>query len=489
GAALVAAFMITFYATGGLVAVGTLAVNLAIILGVMATLGAALTLPGLAGIVLTIGMAVDANILIFERMREELAQGCTPAAANRAGYRKALTTIVDAHLVQLIICGIMIWLGHGPIRGFGVTLLIGVLSTLFSVLITAHMVMEILLESGRLKKLTFRRLVKDLRVDFVKYGKPAFIASWLVVLMGVAVILHRGERIYGTDFTGGDVVNLQFTRQAPAEAEIRSVAAASGLKEINVTTVRPAGSARESMNIEVPEGKGSAVSDALRRAFPESGFEQLGQDHVGAAVGRETQFNALLAVGVSMLVILVYIAFRFELGYGIGAVVATLHDLLMTIGIFVLTGRQFNAPMVAALLCIAGYSINETVVVFDRIREELKLNPSGSLREVVNDALRKVFARTIMTASTTFLAALALYLFGGGVLQDISFTFLVGIVSATFSAIFVAAQVFYWWHRGDRGRVEGEPIDPEQRRPWLRAAAPAKAGVKVAERWNALSNT
>jgi len=133
---------------------------------------------------------------------------------------------------------------------------------------------------------------------------------------------------------------------------------------------------------------------------------------------------------------------------------SSLHDILMTIGIFVLTGHQFNAPMVAAILCIAGYSINETVVVFDRIREELKINPNGSLRDVVNTAIRKVFARTIMTASTTFLAALALFLFGGGVLRDISFTFLVGIVTSTFSAIFIASQVFYWWHKGDRKHVE-----------------------------------
>ena len=155
-----------------------------------------------------------------------------------------------------------------------------------------------------------------------------------------------------------------------------------------------------------------------------------------------------------MLTILVYIAFRFEFGFGVGAMFSSLHDILMTIGIFVLFGHQFSAPMVAAILCIAGYSINETVVVFDRIREELRLNPTGSLRDIVNLAINKVFARTIMTASTTFLAALALYIFGGGVLQDISFTFLVGIVTSTFSAIFIAAQVFYWWHKGDRKHVE-----------------------------------
>ncbi|HEY4988974.1 MAG TPA: protein translocase subunit SecD, partial [Opitutaceae bacterium] len=169
GLALVAGFMVTFYTTGGLVAVLTLAVNLVIILGVMANIGATMTLPGLAGIVLTIGMAVDANILIFERMREELAAGKSLSTANQTGYAKALMTIIDAHIVQLIICAIMIWLGTGPIRGFGVTLAIGVLSTMFSVLITAHLIMELLIDSGTVKKITMRHLLKAIHVDFVRF--------------------------------------------------------------------------------------------------------------------------------------------------------------------------------------------------------------------------------------------------------------------------------------------------------------------------------
>jgi SecD/SecF fusion protein len=198
----------------------------------------------------------------------------------------------------------------------------------------------------------------------------------------------------------------------------------------------------------------------LQKNYPQAGFEKIGENHIGASIGNEILWNAVKAVGISMLVILVYIAFRFEFGFGIGAMASTLHDVLMNIGIFVLLGRfagasgQFSAPMVAAILCVIGYSINETVVVFDRIREELKLNPTGHLREIINSAIRKVFARTIMTASTTFLAALALFVFGHGVLKDISFTFLVGIVTSTFSAIFIAAQVFYWWHKGDRKHVE-----------------------------------
>ena len=447
GTALVAAFMITFYTTGGLVAVATLAINILIILGIMASFGATMTLPGLAGIVLTIGMAVDANILIFERMREELEAGKSLAAANESGYFKALWTILDAHAVQLIICAIMIWLGQGPIKGFGVTLAIGVISTLFSVLVTAHLVMEMLIESGWMKKFTMNRLLKNINVDFIKWGKPAFIGSWLVVLLGVGVV------IYGIDFAGGDEVRVAF-KQKLDTSKIREIAKANGMPEVNVTYVSAIGGASETLKIETPEGKAVVLLAALQKAFPASALEKVGENHIGASIGSEIQWNALKAVGVSMLVILLYIAFRFEFGFGVGAMFSTFHDVLMTIGIFVLFGHQFSAPMVAAILCIVGYSMNETVVVFDRIREELKNNPTGSLRDIVNLAINKVFARTIMTASTTFLAALALFIFGGGVLADISFTFLVGIVTSTFSAIFIAAQVFYWWHKGDRKHVE-----------------------------------
>ncbi len=459
GTVLVAAFMITFYTVGGLVAVGALAVNILIILGIMASLGATMTLPGLAGIVLTIGMAVDANILIFERMREELAEGKSLATANQSGFLKALTTILDAHLVQLIICGIMIWLGTGPIKGFGYTLLIGVLSTLFSVLITGHLLMELLVDSGTLKNMKMFRMLGDLRVDFVKLGKPSAIASIALVVISFGYVIYQGPKIYGIDFAGGDGVSIAFNQKIDT-SKVRDAAKAAGVNEINPTYVSAIGGGKETLNIETPEGKAGIVLAALQKAYPAAGFEKIGENHIGASIGNEILWNALKAVGISMLVILVYIAFRFEFGFGVGAMASTLHDILMNIGIFVLIGQfagasgQFSAPMVAAILCVAGYSINETVVVFDRIREELKLNPTGNLRDVINSAIRKVFARTIMTATTTFLAALSLFIFGSGVLRDISFCFLVGIVTSTFSAIFIAAQVFYWWHKGDRKHVE-----------------------------------
>ena len=453
GAVLVAAFMIMFYTVGGVVAVLSLLVNVLVIFGVMASLGATITLPGLAGIVLTVGMAVDANILIFERMREELHLGKSLKAALHAGYDKAFTTIIDAHLTQLGVCAVMIVLGTGPIKGFGVTLAIGVFSTLFSVLVASHLLMDWLIESEIIKKIAMPQPIKNLHADFVKWGKPAFIASWAVVFIGVVVVFSKGERIYGVDFAGGDVTTVSFKKKLGLD-EIRKIAHSVGTGEVTPTYVSAIGGTGEVLKLETAYNKSADLLVSLQKLHPEAELKSVGTNSIGPSIGAEIEWNALRAFLFSMVIILAYIAFRFEFGFAIGAVVASIHDILMTIGVFVIAGNQFSAPMVAALLSIVGYSINDTIVVFDRIREELKLNPNTSLRDVINLSISRVFARTLMTSLTTLLAALALYFFGTGVMKDLAFTFVVGIVTGTFSSIYIAAPVFYWWHKGDRKQVE-----------------------------------
>lgn len=453
GTVLVGAFMITYYTVGGIVAVITLGVNLLLILGVMASIGATLTLPGLAGIILTVGMAVDANILIFERMREERVLGKSLRSSVSAGYDKAFTTIIDAHLTQLAICAVMIGLGSGPIKGFGVTLAIGVFSTMFSVLITGHFITDWLVEKEIVKKIKMMSFIKAPQIDFLKFARPAFIISWLIVLLGVGTVFIKGDKIYGIDFAGGDSITLDFKQRIEA-SEIRTVAENNNLGEVNSTYVNELGTGRETLRIETAYDKSAATLAALQAAHPEAGLDKIGETRIGPAIGEEIQWNALLALSCSMVIVLIYIAIRFEFGFGVGAVVASVHDILMTIGWFVLVGHQFSAPMVAAILCIAGYSINDTIVVFDRIREELKINPNTRLRDVVNLAIHRVFARSLMTSITTLLAAASLYIFGTGVLEDLSFTFMVGIVTGTFSSIFIASPVFFWWHKGDRKHVE-----------------------------------
>ncbi|MFA6960082.1 MAG: protein translocase subunit SecD [Opitutaceae bacterium] len=453
GAALVAAFMIMFYTVGGLVAVLSLLVNVVVIFGVMASIGATITLPGLAGIVLTIGMAVDANILIFERMREELNYGKSLKSALHAGYDKAFTTIIDAHLTQLGVCAVMIGLGTGPIKGFGVTLAIGVFSTLFSVLVASHLLLDWLIESEIIKKFPMMKPIKTFHSDYVKWGKPAFIVSWSIVLIGVIVVFSKGSHIYGVDFSGGDVTTVEFKQKLGLD-EIRKIAKEENTGEVTPTYVSAIGGTGELLKLETAYDKSAVLLTALVKAHPEAGLNSVGTTSIGPSIGAEIQWNALRAFLFSMVIILAYIAFRFEFGFAIGAVVASVHDILMTIGVFVIAGNQFSAPMVAALLSIVGYSINDTIVVFDRIREELKLNPNTNLRTVINLSINRVFARTLMTSITTLLAAVALWALGTGVMKDLAFTFIVGIVTGTFSSIYIAAPVFYWWHKGDRKEVE-----------------------------------
>ena len=452
GVGLVAAFMIGYYTLAGLIAVISVTLNILIVLGTLATMGATLTMPGIAGIVLTVGMAVDAHILIFERMREELAQGKTLIAAFHAGHDKAFTTIVDANLTTFITSALMIIFGNGPVKGFGITITIGIFSTMFTALVVSEMLLQFVIFSGFMKRMVMMNLLKGPAWDFVKRGRTFFIASWLIVIVGVVGVAIKGHKIYGIDFAGGDVVNLSY-KQRIDTAKVQSATDSAKLGEI-MAAYQNHGSDMEVLNVQTETGKADQVVQVLTKTFPEAGFSVAGKSVIGPSIGKEIQWNAIMSIGLSILGIMIYVAFRFEIGYGIGAVVSTVHDVLMTVGIFVLSGRQFTAPMVGAILLIVGYSINDTIVVFDRIREELKNNPNMKLSDVINMATSKVFGRSILTSLTTFLAALALFIFGGGVINDLSFTFLVGIVTGTFSSIFIASPIFYWYHKGDRKHVE-----------------------------------
>lgn len=453
GSALVAGFMVVYYTLGGLIAVVSVTFNILVVLAALSSLGATITMPGIAGIVLTIGMAVDAHILIFERMREELSLGKSLPAAFHAGHDKAFTTIIDANLTTLITSGLMIAFGTGPVKGFGVTLTIGIFSTMFTALLVSRMLLEMSIGSGLMKKFVMMSFLKAPTMDFMKYGRIAFIFSWIVIAVGIVGTVSKGSAIYGIDFVGGDDMSLTFKQHVDV-AKIRAATDAAKLGEVNPLYQSDLSGKTETLRLQTEAGKGAEAVSVIQKAFPQAGFDVVGTTIVGPSVGAEIQWNALMALGLSIIGILLYVAFRFEVGYGIGAVVSTIHDVLMTIGIFVLTDRQFTAPMVAALLLVVGYSVNDTVVVFDRIREELKANPGTSLRDLINLSINRVFSRTILTSLTTFLAALALYIFGGGVINDLAFTFMVGVVTGTFSSIFVASPIFYWWHKGDRKHVE-----------------------------------
>ena len=476
GGALVIIFMVIYYGIAGLVSMLTVILNLFLVLGALASFDATITLPGVAALVLTIGMAVDASILIFERIREELHIGKSVHSAVVAGYEKAFSTIVDANVTTLITALILVWLGTGPVRGFGVTLAAGIIATVFCSLVTSRFILEGLVNMGLMKNPLRFQLFKNTDFSFLNYARKAFATSWVLVLIGVVSFALHFDQAFGIDFTGGDEVSASYEQTLSSE-DVSEVATAAtytnsdgeeiGYGEVNVFFQTPLGADKEIMVMQTEPDKGEQFYVDLVAAYPDAGLAEIGRTQIGSAVGSEVTRSALISIAVALLGILLYIAFRFEFGYGLGAVVATIHDMLMTIGIFVTLGEvfgigsgQFTAPMIAAILMTVGYSINDTIVVFDRVREELDLNQGMNLRKVIHLSINRVLNRTVLTSVTTLFASLMLFLFGAGVIKDFALVFLLGILTGTFSSIFIASPVFYWYHKGDRKSVERGEILP-----------------------------
>ena len=453
GILAVSGFMVVYYLASGLVANVALVANVIVLIGIMCAFETTFTLPGIAGIVLTIGMAVDANVLIYERIREESAKGKSLKGAIAAGYDRAFSTIFDSHVTTLISSVILIYMGTGSIKGFGVTLTIGVAVSLFTALVVTRLIFDFLLDRGWIKTLSMLHLIKSPKVDFMKLAKPAFTISWLVILIGLGFGFKGGKEMFGVDFRGGDTTTFSFAKKVDVE-KIRASLASAGLREATIQYQSDLAGATETLRVTTASDTSEKVSAALTKEFGEAKLVTVGADRVGATVGSEIQRTAIVASILSLFGILLYVAFRYEFSFAIGAVVAVIHDVLMTIGVYCMahfvSGREFNATSVAAILTIIGFSINDTIVIFDRIREDLKLGVRGSFKDVINQALNQTLSRTIITSGTVFLATMSLYAFGGGAINDFAFTFLVGIVTGTYSSIYIASALVLWWHKGER---------------------------------------
>ena len=453
----VAAFMIVYYLTAGLVANVALFLNILIMLGVMCSLDVTFTLPGIAGIVLTIGMAVDANVLIYERMREELAAGKSVRGAVSSGYDKAFGTIFDSNLTTLISSVLLIIMGTGPIKGFGVALTVGLCVSMFTALVVTRLIFDFLLAKDIIKSLPMLHIIKGTNIRFLNFAKPAFIASWLLIVVGIGYgVFVRGHNMLGIEFAGGDELQMRFSQRVETE-KVRETLSKAGIGEtrIQYQTEGAGSTKRDYLSVTAAKDAGLKAEEVLKKAFPESKFERVRMDSVGATIGKEIQKSGVIASLLSLFGILVYVAFRYEFSFAVAAVVAVAHDVLMTIGWYCLTGtvgegRQFNATFVAALLTIIGFSINDTIVIFDRIREDLKMGAAGSFNEIIDRALNQTLSRTIITSGTVFLATISLYVFGGGAINDFAFTFLVGIITGTYSSIYIASALVVWWHKGKR---------------------------------------
>jgi SecD/SecF fusion protein len=462
----VALFMLCYYRKAGINADIALILNVVILMGVMCSVGTTLTLPGIAGVVLTIGMAVDANVLIYERLREELAKGKSLRGAIDAGYARAFTTIFDSHVTTLISSVILIFMGTGEIKGFGVTLTIGVAASLFTALVVTRLVFNFMLDNNLWKTLPMFHLIRSSKLDFMSYAKPVFVLSWTFAIVAILYGgIFRGEKLFGVDFVGGDSTTYSFAQKLDVE-QIRSATTAVGEKDAQIQYQKDIGAGTERLRITTSSGSSAKVSQELATKFPQAKFSRINVKEVGATVGAEIRRSAVIAALFAMFGILVYVAFRYEFSFAVAAVIAVLHDVLLAIGCYCLangiSGREFNATVVAAILTIIGFSMNDKIVIFDRIREDLKLGVRGSFKEVINQALNQTLSRTIITSGTVLIATGCLYVLGGGVINDFAFTFLVGIITGTYSSIYIASAIVLWWHKGERPNIGVSQVTLQQ---------------------------
>ena len=450
GVIAVAVFMLLYYWFSGLVANFALVLNLFILIGVMCYLDAALTLPGIAGIVLTIGMAIDANVLIFERIREELKAGKGTQGAVETGYSKAFGTIIDANLTTLIVSVILMTMGTGPVKGFGVTLTVGICASMFTALVVTRLIFDLFRNFGTGQGL---RLLEQPKLNFMGVAKYAFVASWILVAIGIGYGINKGSDAMGVDFKGGDQITLEFTAKKTT-GELR---AAIG-QDSQIQYQAASGGKTERLQVTVGFGKGEQAYKTLTEKFADAEFKKVSQLRTGPSISNEILQSASKSLLIALFAILVYVTFRYEFSFALGAILAIIHDVLMTLGIFFIFEGQLSAPVMAAVLTIIGFSINDTIVIFDRIREDLKLNLPGTFTEIMNGAISKTLSRTIITSGTTLLATGSLFLFGGGAINAFAFVLLAGVVTGTFSSIFIAGSLVLWKNKGEKPKLADETV-------------------------------
>ncbi len=464
--ALVLVFMFASYGLFGLFANIALIVNVAMVFGLLSLIGATLTLPGIAGIVLTIGMAVDANVLIFERIREEMKTARGAARAIELGYEKALSAIVDANITTLITAVILFAMGSGPVRGFAITLGLGILTSVFTAIFVTRLITVMWFERKRPKTVLqgrYLKLVKqETSVNFFRRWKLSIGVSVLLIVVAGASFFAQGLN-FGIDFKGGTTIRTQ-SAQTVDIGDYRGAMQDLGLGDISITEVfDPTFGPDENVSMIRIQAQGdvesvtpetiAAVEAALKLAVPDIEFKSV--ESVGPKVSGELIMTAAIAVILAMAAVLIYIWLRFEWQFAVGAVVALVHDVILTIGVFSEVQLQFDLATIAALLTIVGYSLNDTVIVFDRVRENLRKYKTMPLAEVLNLSINETLSRTIMTSFTTMLALLALYFLGGDVIRGFVFAMMWGIVVGTYSSIFVASTCLLWmgvkrdWNKPD----------------------------------------
>ena len=459
GLGLTAFFMLIFYRFAGIIALLGLTVNVVLLFGVLAIFQADFTLAGIAGVILTIGIAIDANVLIYERLREEIAQGKSLGLAIKAAYDKAFSAIFDAQITTLLTALVLLWLAEGAIKGFAVTLTIGILVSLFSALLVTRVCFNWLTTSKTLRTLSFMKVLSQKTIDFLNISRTTRWVSIALIATAFFVMGGKGTEMLGIEFAGGDQIRFQ----ANVDTEVEDVENAIKEMELdktpNIQSLTPVGGTGKIFSVRIDKDKGSEAKKLI--ADTGMAIGEIQSQVVSGAVAGKMLTNSIIALCAGLIAIFIYVTFRFEFSFALGAIIALAHDLLIAIGITVLSGRELNLILVGAFLTIAGYSINDTIVVFDRIRESLR-SKRGNVKNIMNLAINTTLSRTLLTSLTTLLTVGCLFAFGGPALKDFSFAIIIGVLVGTYSSIFVASPVVYWWAVKSKTNLRREVLDAEQ---------------------------
>ncbi len=446
GITLVLVFMAIFYLLAGVIANIALVLNLLMILGCLGMLPylfgasvATLTLPGIAGVILSLGMAVDANVLINERIREELSLGKTLRSAIANGYSRAFTAIIDSNITTLFATVILISIGTGAIKGFGVTLTIGIIASMFTAIVVTRTILEILLNLGVIKNsLPMLKLFGETKFDFIKKRRIFYFISLAVIITGLFFYFKKGKDIYGIDFVGGQVQEYSF-KEAPNVEQVRTVLNEVGLGGAIIQQFKDT---PKVVLIRTSEDKADELLLKLKEAFTGNEIDVLRIERVGPVAGEHLKNKAVWALTWALIIILIYVAFRFKhFNFAFAGVVALIHDVLVAFIFLIITGRPIDLLSITAFLTIAGYSINDTIVIYDRVRENMRINRKLSLYELINLSVNQTLARTILTTGLTLLVVISIFIYGGEVLNNFAFTLLVGFISGIYSTVYIASPL------------------------------------------------
>jgi len=451
GGVLVFGFMLIYYLIAGIISDIALGLNLLMILGGLGMLpilfpgvSATLTLPGIAGIALSLGMAVDANVLINERVREEIKIGRPLRTAVANGYHKAFSAIFDSNFTTLIAAFLLFQFGTGPIRGFAVTLTIGLIASMFTAIFVTRAIFELLISLGWLKSIPMLQFFGETHIDFIGKRKIFYAISILVIATGLIAYFIQGKNAYGIDFAGGQTQEYSFKEAVNIE-DIRQRLKEAGIADVSIQQFKDN---PHHVLIKTGEQK-EDVTRILKQKFSEQDLQVLKIEKVGPIAGKQLKNKAVLALAWSLVGILIYVAFRFKhFNFAIAGVIALLHDVLVALGFMALTKRPIDLLTVTAFLTIAGYSINDTIVIYDRVRENSRLLRKMSPAELINLSVNQTLGRTILTSGVTLLVVMAFLFFGGEVLSSFAFALLVGFISGVYSTVYIASPlVLAWKHK------------------------------------------